>query len=563
MTKNSPASPRWFLEGEVLLLLLLVIGIYFIRHRDLTVRGEESRWTRVACEMLQSGDWVTPRQQGQPFLSRPPLGSWLIALGTLVRGECDVTAIRAASLLAILLTTLLIYGWSRRYLSRLGALSAGAAFATMGLVMQLGQVAESEAVFTLLLASSLLIWQWGWTAGWPTALTWTCGYGLAALATLTKGPQAPVYFVGSVCVFLAITGDWRRIFSWAHGLGILVFLILVGSWMGLLTWHVGWPDSCRIWVNDTSMRFRDYGIGSVLMHLVAYPFEVLGAALPWSLLLVAFVSKGFRQSIGTARPMVVFLGICLAVAFPTCWCSPGAIARYFMPLYPCLAPLVGLVVERGEESAASRLLQQIWRGYLGWVASVMLLAAAAMVAVNWIPMSMLDTWRQALPFAAAYVAAVTGLGILLWWCRAGVATGRGQAAVLAVAAFLGLTYSGVFLNHLACNGEDTAAAMARLQAQLPAGEKLVSFRPVHHLFAYYYQSPIELRPWPRQPKDLANVGYFCICGLRENLAPLPFRWEEIAVIPMGRFRNQKEAGVVIVGKRLPAGNGAVWRQATP
>lgn len=551
MPEKSPACRRWFLEGEVLLLLLLVIGIYFIRHRDLSIRGEESRWTQVACEMLQSGDWVTPRQQGKPFLSRPPLGSWLIALTTVIRGECDVTAIRLASMVAVLLTTLLIYGWSRRYLSRLGALAAGAAFASFGLVLQLGQVAESEAVFTFLLSASLLVWHWGWTSRWPSAITWVCGYGLAGLAALTKGPQAPVYFAGAVTVFLVFTRDWRGLLSWSHALGVLVFLLIVGTWMGLLTWQVGWADACRIWVNDTSMRFHDRGPGIILAHLATYPFEALGAALPWSLLLAAYLIPRFRQTIGSARPMVVFLAICLLVAFPTCWFSPGAIARYFMPLFPCLAPLIGLVVQRAEESAEGSGIRLTWRIFLGWIASVMLLVAAAMAVVNWVPLPLLDTWRQPGLFAAAYCVTVFGLGILLWWCRARLGAGRGQAAVLAIAAFLGLTYAGVFVNHLACNGEDTAGAMASLRSQLPAGQKLVSFRPVHHLFAYYYHLPIELRAWPQQAEDVSAVNYFCFFGWQEKLAPLPFRWEEIAVIPMGRFRNQREAGVMIVGKRLP------------
>src|SRR6478672_1221804 len=85
---------RWWHESEVLLLIALVIGAYFVRGADLTIRGEESRWATVAREMIQTGDWVVPRQQGEPFLSRPPLGNWLIALTSLARGQCDAWAVR-------------------------------------------------------------------------------------------------------------------------------------------------------------------------------------------------------------------------------------------------------------------------------------------------------------------------------------------------------------------------------------------------------------------------------------------------------------------------------------
>src|SRR5947209_8070852 len=80
-----PASRRqvssnrfWFLEKEAILLILVVAGTYLVRLTDMSIRGEESRWATVAGEMLRTGDWVVPRQQGAPFLSRPPLVSWLI-----------------------------------------------------------------------------------------------------------------------------------------------------------------------------------------------------------------------------------------------------------------------------------------------------------------------------------------------------------------------------------------------------------------------------------------------------------------------------------------------------
>ena len=91
---------RWWREGEVVLLAALVVGAYFLRGDALTLRGEESRWATVAREMIRTGDWVVPRQQGEPFLSRPPLGNWLIAACALARGQLDVWAVRLPTLTA-------------------------------------------------------------------------------------------------------------------------------------------------------------------------------------------------------------------------------------------------------------------------------------------------------------------------------------------------------------------------------------------------------------------------------------------------------------------------------
>ena len=69
---------KCWLEPEYWLLMGLVVAIYFTRMTALPIYGEEPRWGQVAYEMLQSGDWIVPRQQGEPFPDRPPLNSWLI-----------------------------------------------------------------------------------------------------------------------------------------------------------------------------------------------------------------------------------------------------------------------------------------------------------------------------------------------------------------------------------------------------------------------------------------------------------------------------------------------------
>jgi hypothetical protein len=54
-------APLWWCEWEVFLLVLLVMGIYFARLSTLPIRGEESRWARVAIEMIEFNDWIIPR----------------------------------------------------------------------------------------------------------------------------------------------------------------------------------------------------------------------------------------------------------------------------------------------------------------------------------------------------------------------------------------------------------------------------------------------------------------------------------------------------------------------
>src|SRR5487761_134999 len=221
------ASPffnvRW-VEPQALLLALVVGAIFFTRLGDLTLRGEETRRARVALEMLESGDWIVPREQGRLFPDRPPLGNWLIALSMLATGSTGAVAIRLPTALATLATSLLVYGYTRGFLGRNAALAAGLAYATSGQILQLGMLAETEATLTLLVGASLLSWHMGYLRGWPSALTWILGYGFAGLAALAKGPQGPIYFVGAVVLYLVGRRDWRFLFSGRHLVGAAVFV---------------------------------------------------------------------------------------------------------------------------------------------------------------------------------------------------------------------------------------------------------------------------------------------------------------------------------------------------
>ena len=115
---SKPRLKFAWLEVEVLLLVLLVAVAYFGRLTALTLRGEETRRAMVAAEILETGDWIVPRQQGEIYLSRPPAGSWTIAALGMARGQIDVLAIRLPSAIAVLLTTVLIYVYARQFLGR-------------------------------------------------------------------------------------------------------------------------------------------------------------------------------------------------------------------------------------------------------------------------------------------------------------------------------------------------------------------------------------------------------------------------------------------------------------
>jgi 4-amino-4-deoxy-L-arabinose transferase-like glycosyltransferase len=540
---------RWWHEGELLFLIALVVGAYFLRAGELTIRGEESRRATVAIEMMRTGDWIVPRQQGELFLSRPPMHNWLIAAGALCRGSCDVWAIRIPTLCAVLLTTLVIYVCGRGFLGRLGAFTAALAFATMGEVLQMGRIAECDLVFTYLLSTAALIWHRGYSRQWPAHWTWIAGYSLTALAALTKGPQAPVYFIGTVGTFLVLRRDWRMLFSRGHILGLLCGSVIISAWQIPYFVLAGSDASVRIWLGDSTARFSNMNLGEFTRHFLIFPLEILGCTFPWSLFLMAFLSRQFRNSLDDLRPHIQFFALFYIVGFLPCWISPGGMTRYCLPLYPALSLLVGIVADRALQPVFSRRLRWVWTAGWRFNAAIIVLAAVAVAVISLAPVpAVAKPWAQPMPVLVAFAGFCGLIAAIVVRLRATANKRQLRWGVAALGGFMAVAYAGIVVNALAARSEDTPTAMARLKNRLPAEPRLVSLNGVHHLFAYHYGEPIGIHPWPTV--DDPELTWFCFSSVGEYRAPLPFAWEEIAVISVDRNRQANPVNIVVIGRRL-------------
>lgn len=554
---NSLQNPRqrWWCEAEVAVLILLVLAAYFVRLNDVSMRGEEPRRAQVAFEILQRGDWLVPREQGAPFLSRPPLQNWLIAGSSLLFDSRSPWVTRLPSAIAMLLTTLMIYGYCRTRLTKVGALAAAAGFATLAELFTIGAQAETEMVFIALVSSSLILWHWGQMSGWPAIVTWIAGYSCMALAVLCKGPQPPVYFVGGVGLYLLVTRQLRLLFSLAHLVGLLVGCLIILAWLIPCAERESLPVVRGIVMSDTGMRFYDWEALKVLKHLGQYPLEIVGSTLPWSLLLIAYLQRDMRKSLGDARPIALFMGLCLFVAFPTCWIPPDSQTRYFTPLYPCLAILVGVVVDSYVRLPISRAARNLWQI---WTTSLSCVMAIAGVAVLVGSIALKDhpkygPWAEPTLFAAAFTAMAIVLAWLVFRRRNAQTPTQVRVAALSVAAFMILICTGLATNIRIRRSIDQESAVAKLKQELPRGHRMVSFGHIDALFAYYYAEAIEPLPWIVTSNDVPtdeNV-YFCFDAYVGYHPTLPFEWDLIATIPMDRFKwpPPDPPREVVIGRR--------------
>jgi 4-amino-4-deoxy-L-arabinose transferase-like glycosyltransferase len=536
--------------------------MYGARLGLLPLVGEETRWATGAMEMLESGDWVVPRQQGQVFPERPPMTMWLMAAMGWVRGDVDAIAVRLPSVIAVVLTSLLVYTYARLLLSQVAAISAALVYATFGQVLQIGRLGESEAAFALFVSASLLVWHLGYVRGWRPIVVWSAGFAFAALGALVKGPQAPVYFGAIIGVYLLAKRDWRYLLSWQAVSGAFVFVAILLAWQIPFYRATGWSDVVATWAGLAADRFQLRG---AIAHAFSYPAETLVCLLPWSPMLVALLRPKWREMLADKWPVVAFLLTAIVVAYPTVWLATGARGRYFMPLYPIVAVLIGLLIERCSAAEMGTSHRRGWHQFvLSW-AGVIGLGAVAFGVLSLTPGNLLESIYQPRLFCALLAIVTAAAAATLWVVYRRPAKFGALSAVTALALTAACGAGGLLMNINYGRWFDPTLLTAEVKNQLPAGTRLVSLTPIDHRFAYYYHEPIEELDWPRSMSDVPNdVDYFCFMRLPRDTAEsrgagrgrtlksssgtLPFAWEEVRADCFDRQLASKTPTFVVIGR---------------
>ena len=132
----------------LVLAAFLWAGIYLPGLGFLQLQHEEPRRALPALHMLASGDWLVPRVGADPYLRKPPLLNWAIALSCKLSGGTSEWAVRLPSVLATLALAITIVGvGGGRWLGFEGGLIAAIFFLTNFTMIESGRMAELEALY--------------------------------------------------------------------------------------------------------------------------------------------------------------------------------------------------------------------------------------------------------------------------------------------------------------------------------------------------------------------------------------------------------------------------------
>ena len=182
---------------------------------------------QLAQHMVDTGDLITPMINGIRHIEKPPLPFWVVAGSYKIFGE-NTFATHLPNTLAMLGLTWLAWLWARRAWGPRAGLYAG-----LGVLTSVGPflftrfiIPEAELSLFLLIALYALIS--GLEDDRPLRFYWM--WACVALAMLTKGLIAPVFFLGGAIPYLLLTGQWRRWRQMKPVSGFLLFLAIAAPW---------------------------------------------------------------------------------------------------------------------------------------------------------------------------------------------------------------------------------------------------------------------------------------------------------------------------------------------
>lgn len=368
------------LRNPLLWVFIVSLPFYLIGVRSLALMDNDAMYAQIAGEMLQSGDWITPRLDGVPHFDKPPLVYWLNAVSLSVLGHTEA-ATRIWPVLAACLTILVVGAiGASLYGKRAGWLSALVFSGCIGPYLYCRVIAVSADVLLCLwtalaiLAYIRAIIEKDKNDG-PWLLVMFACFGLAGLTKSLYGFGLPIAIIGLHAI---ATGRWRSFLCRRAGAGILLTAVIVAPWHILATR----ANPNFIWcyfVRENIQRFmgarwpRDEFLSAPLFLC----FTVLWT-FPWMGLLPQAVSGALRRirqsKWGEANDLLICIWFLFILGLFTA--SHDRLEYYSLPAIPAFAILIGKLWDDGFKDE-NRTLRRFMTIALGTIGVVLLLGAVA------------------------------------------------------------------------------------------------------------------------------------------------------------------------------------------
>ncbi len=365
-TDSADFNPNFCLLG----LAVLCLASFFVRLGYLPMIGpDEPRYTEIAREMYETGDWITPRLAGLHWFEKPALTYWLVAAGFQVFGVSELTARLPIALFSSFGVFLLFYFGRRLFTTRFGYLSA-ATLITSSLWVGFSRAATFDLPLAVAIEIALLAF-FLWFREGKDRFWYACCFGMG-LAMLAKGLVGIILPAAIIGLFLLLTRNLGRLLKGPQLLliGTVIFLATSATWYAPMFLRHGQEFWQEFFVAHHFQRF----LTNKFRHPQPFYFFTIVAilgCLPWSFVFVTQAASTLKhgRDLLHEQQLLLFLWLWVIVIVGFFSLSTSKLTGYILPVFPAIALLIGWQLEQWWQ----RPPRTLWR----WLSLAILLLLIA------------------------------------------------------------------------------------------------------------------------------------------------------------------------------------------
>ena len=374
MTEDPRGDETRDRRGRLLLVApLLVAAVLFlpsIGERIISLE-DEARYALKARNMLETGDWLIPRVDGEVLMQKSPLFMWAIAALSLPgRKVTELTAMLPSALSAIGgVGATLILG-RRMFGPRAGLLAAFSLVTTFGYYWHARLVLADMMVTFFIVAGAAAFWTSivdGQARRGPLVLFWVC----LGLALSAKGPAGLMPILPFAAFLVTERGWWRGVRELRPLMGAAILVLVSAPWALAFALQGEKSYVQSVLVGDYLGPRRGGWARPSELFFALGPVGI--GFLPWTLFLPAAVREGWWRAkstdIGRRFRFLAFWVLAYVIVITL---MPHKRDRYLLPVLPALALMVGWLWDRWITHTPPRSLR-----IYGWVCGGLAIALAA------------------------------------------------------------------------------------------------------------------------------------------------------------------------------------------
>ncbi|MGN0017506.1 MAG: ArnT family glycosyltransferase [Candidatus Gastranaerophilaceae bacterium] len=344
----------------LLCFLFLFWGLNFYNLVDV----DETRYAIMSRDLANSNDWNVLLLNSIPFLEKPPLYFWLVAISIKMFGTFSPFVVRFPIAILSAFLVFFTYFFGRKILSRKFGLYSSIILLSSTFFLILSHVAILDMVLTVLITSSLYCaFMSFFTKDNLKKYCWWGFWTFAGLGFLAKGILAIAIPAVVMFLYCLITKTLKEMFKPVNFIfGFIIFLLIA------LPWHI--------------TMFKDYGMHFVQEYFIKHHFarlltsQDLGrkhgffyfvpifivAFLPWTFVFLGSIYEGFKKLLdkfkkvqgsfvqklkttlyaNTAEEkLILFASIFFVIVFGVMSVSSTKLPTYILPALPAAALLTG------------------------------------------------------------------------------------------------------------------------------------------------------------------------------------------------------------------------------